>query len=176
MIVIHPYDESTRFLNLLYDKPKPDLTEENSKHEVDHLLGISKEVMILGHGTEYGLLCREGENMFGRYLIDYSHGYYLTQCTTLIGIWCNANIYAEKLGLHGLFSGMVISELSEAEDWGIKTTKEELDLENKKFASRLGGLLRDPNIRLHEIPEIFQTLDDSKTPLTKFNYENIYWI
>lgn len=43
MIVIHPYDESTRFLNLLYDKPKPDLTEENSKHEVDHLLNVSKE-------------------------------------------------------------------------------------------------------------------------------------
>lgn len=176
MIVIHPYDKSTRFLNLLYDKPKPDLTEENSKHEVDHLLNVSKEVIILGHGTEYGLLCREGENMFGRYLIDYSHRYYLTRCTTLIGIWCNANVYAEKLGLHGLFSGMVISELSEAEDWGIKTTQEEINLENEKFASRLGGLLKDPNIRLPEIPEIFQTLDDSKTPLTRFNYESIYWI
>ena len=35
MIVIHPYDKSTRFLNLLYDKPKPDLTEEESKHEVE---------------------------------------------------------------------------------------------------------------------------------------------
>ena len=36
----------------------------------------------------------------------------------VIGIWCHANLFAERFRLHDLFSGMVISEMEEAHAYG----------------------------------------------------------
>lgn len=77
--------------------------------------------------------------------------------------------------LHRLFTGMIISELSEAVAEGIETTEEEIERENHKFVSRLRSLLND-EIPLCEIPMRMLALDDIHSPLTRFNYQRIYYM
>lgn len=175
-LIIHPSDRTTAFLNVLYNQRKNiEILDYNiSNSAVRQMLQRYNSIMLLGHGTEYGLLSSYNpHNRFDRFFINPSHVNFLRN-KELICIWCNANIFGEKYDLHGLFSGMVISEMSEAIELGVETTQEELDRENKLFAERLRFCL--DNHSLHEIPEIFPTLDQSKSPLTLFNYSSIYYI
>lgn len=68
---------------------------------------------------------------------------------------------------------MIISEMDEAYWYGINTTNEELEEENQKFAERLHYCIR--NYKLNEIPIRMLEMDDKKSQLTTFNYQNIYW-
>ena len=78
-------------------------------------------------------------------------------------------------GLHGLFTGMIVSELSEALLYQVETTEEELDRENVKLAMRL-RLLLDAIIPLNEIPKRMLAMDDVHSPMTTFNYNNFYYL
>ena len=78
-------------------------------------------------------------------------------------------------GLHGLFTGMIVSELSETLLYQVETTQEELDRENVKLAMRLRSLL-DAKIPLSEIPKRMLAMDDVHSPLTTFNYNNFYYL
>lgn len=70
---------------------------------------------------------------------------------------------------------MIISEMSEAELYGIPTTSEELSNENIKLAKNLRKLLNE-DIPWYEIPEKMLSLDDSHTPLTEFNYHSFFYL
>ena len=84
-------------------------------------------------------------------------------------------MYLALEGLHGLFSGMIVSELNEALLYQVETTQEELDRENVKLALRLRTLF-DEGIPLSEIPERMLAMDDVHSPLTTFNYKNFYYL
>lgn len=180
MIVIHPNDKTTRFLKTVYAfESYVDLyTEKDSNSEIrralNHRAYPGEYIMMLGHGCEYGLFAPESENKpFGRLIINGSHVEFLRK-NICIGIWCNANLFAEKYSLHGVFSGMIISEMEEACMYGIKTTPEELESEN----DRLAGLLKDAvqNCKtLKDIPEYIKSHAPMETPLQRFNYNNIYY-
>lgn len=175
-LIIHPSDITTDFLNVLYSQRNNiELLNYNiSDSAVTNMLQRYDKLMLLGHGTEYGLLSSYNPyNTFDRFFVNASHVNYL-QNKELICIWCNANIFGEKYGLRGLFSGMIISEMSEAVELGIKTTQEELDRENKLFAERLRFCL--DNYQLCQIPDIFPTLDRTNSQLTSFNYSNIFYL
>lgn len=77
--------------------------------------------------------------------------------------------------LPSLFSGMIVSAMSEALLYQVETTQEELDRENVKLAMRLRTLL-DEDIRLSEIPERMLASDDVHSPLTTFNYQHFYYL
>ena len=101
---------------------------------------------------------------FNRLMVYHPHAYYLRKhgCN-IVAIWCNANLFAEAEKLHGLFTGMIITEMSEALLYGIETSQEELDRENVKLAKRLRFLL-DEDTALHEIPSRILALDDVHSP------------
>lgn len=90
-----------------------------------------------------------------------------------IGIWCYANVFAERYGLHGLFSGMIFSELQEAIDCNIPATKEEIDMEMERFTRRLNDCII--RFGLAETAIRMRSLDDVKSELTNFNYNNLYY-
>ena len=92
---------------------------------------------------------------------------------TCIGIWCYANKFAEKYKLHGLFSGMVISELQEAIDLEFHVTKDEIDIEMEKFTSRLKDCIE--TYGLEQTPLRMKEFDEVQTPLTTINYGNLYY-
>ena len=75
----------------------------------------------------------------------------------------------------GLFSGMVVTEMDEALAYGIETIQEELDCENIKLAKHLRFLL-DEGIPLIDVPVRMLELDDVHSPLTNFNYNNIFYL
>ena len=86
-----------------------------------------------------------------------------------------ADQFARAEGLHGLFTGMIVSELNEALLYQVETTQEELDRENVKLARRLRALL-DERVPLSEIPKRMLAMDDVHSPLTTFNYKNFHYL
>ncbi len=183
MIVIHPKDKTTVMLSALYENmPGVTLLDQSCTNveikERLHRVSSQERIMLLGHGCDRGLFSREDDERteFDRLLIHHSHAYYLRKHGgNMVAVWCNADLFARKEGLHGLFSGMIISEMSEAVLYSVSTTQEELDRENVKLAQRLRMLL-DEGTLLHEVPMRMLELDDVHSPLTEFNYKNFYYL
>ncbi len=183
MLVIHPKDRTTAMLTALYDgMPDAQLLDCTlSGKAIAHVLSHtpqSERIMLLGHGCDRGLFWREDDTKdgFDRIVVGHSHAYYLRRHGGIIvAVFCNADIFAKSEGLHGLYTGMIITEMSEAALYGIKTTQDELDRENDLFASRLRSLL-DKEVPLHHIPLRMKEMDDARTPLTTFNYNNIHYL
>ncbi len=176
MTVIHANDPTTSFLSQLYDQRedlKAHLTELSTNGAVQRAIREDDVIMMLGHGNEYGLFAKpEKSGRYCRFMITARHVQFL-RGKTCIGIWCHANLFAEHYGLHGLFSGMIISELQEAIDYHIDATKDEIDTEREQFAARLSYCMETG--ALEQIPARMQELDDVQSPLTKFNYNHLYY-
>ena len=182
MLVIHPKDKTTAMLSALYDGLEAQVVADcRSTKEIGHLLhhiSTQERIMLLGHGSDKGLFFREDDSKdeFDKVVVGHSHAYHLRKHGgNIVAVWCNADLFARAEGLHGLFSGMIVSELNEALLYQVETTQEELDRENVKLALRLRALL-DEGIPLSEIPERMLAMDDVHSPLTTFNYKNFYYL
>ncbi len=176
MTVIHATDPTTQVLSLLYQQREDVrmlITEGNTSSDVQRAIRSDDVVMMLGHGNEYGLFSKPEKNgEYRRFLITDKHVQFLRD-KSCIGIWCYANKFAEKYKLHGLFSGMIISELQEAIDLGVAATKEEIDKEMEKFTIRLKDCIE--TYGLEQTPFRMKEYDDVQSELTKFNYSNLYY-
>ena len=182
MLVIHPKDKTTAMLSALYEGLEAQVVDDNRPtKEMGHLLhhvSTQERIMLLGHGSDKGLFFREDDskNEFDKIIVGHSHRYHLyNHGSNIVAVWCNADQFARAEGLHGLFTGMIISEPSEALLYQVETTQEELDRENVKLASRLRTLL-DERIPLSVIPKRMLAMDDVRSPLTTFNYNNFYYL
>lgn len=182
MLVIHPKDKTTAMLSVLYDGLEAQVIADcRSTKEMGYLLhhvSIQERIMLLGHGSDKGLFFRkdDSKNEFDKIIVGHSHAYHLRKHGgNIVAVWCNADQFAHAEGLHGLFTGMIVSELNEALLYQVETTLEELDRENVKLARRLRALL-DERIPLSEIPKRMLAMDDVHSLLTTFNYKNFYYI
>lgn len=182
MLVIHPKDKTTAMLTALYDGLEAQVVADHrTTKEMGHLLhhvSMQERIMLLGHGSDKGLFFRadDSKDEFDKIIVGHSHAYHLRKHGgNIVAIWCNADQFARAEGLHGLFSGMIVSELNEALLYQVKTTQEELNRENVKLARRLRALI-DERIPLSEIPKRMLAMDDVHSPLTTFNYNNFYYI
>lgn len=182
MLVIHPKDKTTAMLSALYDGLEEQVVADcRSTKEMGHLLhhvSTQERIMLLGHGSGKGLFYRADDSKegFDKIIVGHPHAYHLRKHGgNIVAVWCNADQFARAEGLHGLFTGMIVSELSEALLYQVETTQEELDRENVKLARRLRALL-DARIPLSEIPKRIMAMDDVHSPLTTFNYKNFYYI
>lgn len=183
MLVIHPKDRTTAFLSALYDGVENAvvITEKISRGDLNHQLHHepkTERIMFLGHGSGKGLYWRSNDTLpgFDDVIMGHPNAYHLrNHGSNIVAIFCNADRFAIEEHLHGLFTGMIISEFSEAMEFGIATTESEIERENLKFVIRLRSLF-DEGVPLHTIPHRMLELDDSKTPLTEFNYRRIYYL
>ena len=182
MLVIHPKDKTTAMLSALYDGLEAQVVADcRSTKEMGHLLhyvSTQERIMFLGHGSDKGLFFRkdDSKDKLDKVIVSHAHAYHLRKHGgNIVAIWCNADQFARAEGLHGLFTGMIVSELNEALLYQVETTLEELDRENVKLARRLRALL-DEGIPLNEIPKRMLAMDDVHSPLTTFNYNNFYYL
>lgn len=182
MLVIHPKDRTTFMLEALYrDLDAQVITDDQPTKAIGRLLNhvsTHERVMLLGHGSDKGLFYRKDDTGpgFDRLIVSHSHGFQLRRHgANLVGIWCHADLFARSEGLHGLFSGMIITEMSEAALYGVATSQVELERENLKLAQRLRGLL-DNQTPLCEIPHRMLELDDVRSPVTCFNYAHFFYL
>lgn len=176
MTLIHANDPTTQFLSLLYEQRRDismHITESSTNSAVQRAIREADTVLMLGHGNQYGSFSvPDKDGIYRRFMVDGRYVQFLRD-KTCIGIWCYANLFAEQYYLHGLFSGMIISELQEAIDNGITTTKEEIDLDMVKFTQRLRDCIE--RYGLKDTPMRMKELDDVKSELTTFNYSNLYY-
>lgn len=176
MTIIHANDPTTEVLSLLYNSKEYNymrIDETSTNADVQNIIRADDLVIMLGHGNQYGLFSKPNKNgKYERFLITDRHVQFLRN-KTCIGIWCHADQFAEKYGLHGLFSGMIISELQEAIDYHIEATKEEIDSEMVLFTKRLKACLEGYDLK--DIPIIMGDSDYQKSELNIFNYSHLYY-
>lgn len=176
MLIIHPSDPTTDFLRTIYEGREDVrlLTGRESRKDLGSILfhlRPGERVMLLGHGSPAGLFRLEED---GEYRLYVGHSMvYALRKHPVIGIWCHADLFARKEHLHGLFSGMIVSEMSEAQDYDIACSQEDLDRENAILAERLRALF-DQDVPFQEIPSRLAAMDSARTQLTTFNYNNFY--
>lgn len=178
MLVIHPSDPSTAFLTGLYAglSDVTCLTGGESRNCLTSFLfhrPVGEPLMLLGHGTDAGLFRLDEDGEYRRY-VGRSMAYCLRK-HPIIGIWCHANLFANEMHLHGLFSGMIVSEMDEAEEYGITCTPEELARENEKFVQNLKRIL-DSGVPLFSVPAAMRSLGCRESELEWFNYNSLYYL
>jgi hypothetical protein len=180
ILVIHPNDPTTQFLTILYKDLQNvvKLDEHNSNKEIVHEIKSNKYdlIMMLGHGGEDGLYAPNGQQQFGRSIINPTHVQFLRD-KLCFGIWCNANIFADKYYLDGIFSGMVISELYEASMWNIPVKdQEELTNHTKLWTEVLHDAFHYTGMK--NIPQFMSDYVKDKKDITlleDFNFNSIYY-
>lgn len=182
MLVIHPKDRTTVMLSTLYKEQEHIIIDydcgSNRLAHVLHHVPMGERIMLLGHGSDKGLYYRKNdmEEGFDRIIVGHPHAYHLRHHgSNIIGIWCHAVEFAKAEGLHGLFSGMIISEVGEAIEYGVMTDKQRMDLSNAIMFTRLRKLL-DEGTPFQEVPTLMRKLDDEKSELTAFNYKSFYYL
>lgn len=115
-LVIHPEDDTTKFLSGIYAtlKNKTVITGGVTKIELKKYIDDSDRVIMLGHGSPMGLLAVNRFPDCNSYIIDHSIIESLRNKTNNVFIWCNADQFVHRHSLQGFYSGMFISEVVEA--------------------------------------------------------------
>lgn len=175
MLVIHPQDRSTEFLRALYEKMEGVtlLCGGESRKQLASILyhrPPGELFMLLGHGGAEGLFRKEEEEY--RCYVGRSMAFCLRR-HPVVGVWCHANLFAESVRLHGLFSGMIVSDMAEAREYGLITTEEELERENERLAQNLRDAL-DKGESFEKICNAIRSAERHESALTAFNYNSFY--
>ena len=174
MIVVHPYDPSTRMLSEIY-KGIENVTLFDSWKQRDEILKAiaaaprDEPILLLGHGCPDGLL-----DMRYGIVIGNADAELLKDRPNLVGIWCYASSYACKHGLKGFFSGMFISEPPEAFVNGVDASAKEIEDDAWNFAIRFGLLLRGGST-LEKAAAVLMDSCYMVSDLTEFNYSRLTW-
>lgn len=176
-LVIHPHDESTHFLKPIYENipDKTVITGGLSKVELNELIDSHDRVMMMGHGSPWGLFSVGKFTDAAPYIIDNTTVYLLLQKQNSVFIWCNADQFVNRHQLKGLYSGMFISEVGEAMYCGLPNTPQSVvDESNDSFASMLGNVINKP-IRdaYNEIKTKYSLLAESNA-VALYNSNRLY--
>jgi len=186
-LVIHPTDKSTTFLCPIYGQIE-DATIVNScedRHELRELVATHDQILMMGHGSPEGLW---GRGQFGRSIdhfndkpivrsnlaIDESF-VDLLKSKQLLSVWCNADDFINPNKLSGFFTGMFISEVSEAYFFKIKTNQATVDESNDLFAKLVGESINQGlNASYCYVLEEYGKLAENN-PVADYNWRRLYY-
>lgn len=163
-LVIHPDDETTAFLSAVYaDKDWTIITSNGTpKGFLKEQIKAHDRIVMMGHGTELGLLG------YMRYIID-SQWVYLLRTKVCVCIWCNANVFVERYGLNGFYTGMIISELREAVDYSVEANEDEILQSNLLFTDCVKNSIDSENMLAGMVANY-----TGETNVILFNKNNLY--
>lgn len=180
-LVIHPQDASTDFLTPIYMNLKsfPDFDDVTivrggmSKSEVDKLITEHDRIMMLGHGSPGGLFS-VGQFESQGFIINHTT-VPLLQDKECIFIWCNADRFVETHNLKGLYSGMFISETSEAAYCGLPgTPQDEVTESNDYFAKELGSVSEKSLDEIYEHIKYTYGMLAEGNAVAEYNHNRLY--
>lgn len=139
-LIIHPQDASTDFLKPIYEgiESKTVLTEGTRKQVMQEIKKHDR-IMMMGHGSPSGLF---SVGRFGGVFVIDASFVKLLKKKECVFIWCNADKFVELHDLRGLYSGMFVSEVSEASFCGFITDQNTVDESNNLFALWLGEAMK----------------------------------
>ena len=163
-LVIHPKDSTTDFLCEIYkDKNWTIINTNTSKKVLKEQIKAHDRIVMLGHGTEKGLLG------FRRFVIN-STLVYLLRDKNCVCIWCNANEFVKKYGLKGFYTGMIISEYEEAIMFCISTSPQWITESNTDFALAIKNSIDEENM-LEKVKLFYE----GNSSVVEFNRNNLYY-
>lgn len=176
-LIIHPSDYSTDFLKPIYaGLSEATVVTQGTKDEVEQLIEQHDQVIMLGHGSPWGLFSVGKFKTDNGYVIDNSLVHLLSQKQNNIYIWCNADKFVLRHQLKGFYSGMFISEVSEANYCGLPGTLQSVvDESNNYFATKLGEVLGKGSLRetYKHIKDSYRQLSESNS-IAQYNNERLY--
>ena len=177
-LIIHPQDSSTDFLKPIYTniKRKTVLSKNVSRDKLLAAVRSQDTIIMLGHGSSNGLFnvsgIGKGMLVVGESLVEELRG------KQLIAIWCNANLFIERHSLPALYSGMFISEVSEAKYCNVQGTQVMVDESNNTFAALLGRTLGEVPTDLKTVHslvgESYEELGEVNA-VAKYNSDRFYY-
>ena len=175
-LIVHPKDTTTDFLSPIYAplRNKTIVRGGVSKSEVQKLIQSHNRVIILGHGSPYGLLSKGQFPDAGLYIVDESMVISLKNKSNCMFIWCYADQFVQRHGLSGLCTGMFISELGEADYWGFEDIDKDLiDQSNYRFASLVSKYIYEPlEVLYQNLLDDYELLSKAN-PIVRFNRKRI---
>jgi hypothetical protein len=175
-LIIHPTDASTDFLKPIYANVT-DATIINSgisKTQVATLISEYDRIIMLGHGSPYGLFSIGQFHGNNGYVVDESMVPLLLD-KECISIWCNADQFMNRHQLYGFYSGMFISEVGEAMYCGLPGTEQEtVTASNDYFAELLGEVINEPLSVIHEHVIDNYGLLTEDNPVALYNHNRLY--
>lgn len=152
-LIIHPADDSTTFLDIVYApiQDKTVITGGISKSELIKLIEEHERIMMMGHGSPGGLFSCGQFGTSGGYIIDQSIVPYIRTKSDNVFIWCNADKFVDTYKLQGFYSGMFISEVGEAYYCGLPgTEQDQVDESNYGFVNILSKYINEDKNSIHE--------------------------
>ncbi len=176
-LVIHPSDPSTDMLKHVYmGKDYTVIQNPNVSPEALRQAIIAHDrIIMLGHGVPQGLIDpnvmtrRGGHSRW--YLIDDSFGKLLKTKDT-VSIWCYSDQYFLRHGIKGFHTGMIISEVKEAQYvLGHSPLTEDALWKNMVTFSKLLGECIE--LDAHGMQEYMLTHYVGDDAITQFNRENL---
>ena len=186
-LVIHPDDPSTDFLTPIYDNifQATVVTGGVSKDELKQMITYHDRVIMLGHGSPHGLfsvgMFRDDPGVVYpqrfnyAYAIDSTMVEVLNQKDNNVYIWCNADQFVNRHKLKGFYSGMFISEVSEATYCGLPgTEQDQVDQSNHYFAQLLGEAINDPLDQAYDYVLDNYGLLTEDNAVALYNYNRLY--
>jgi len=176
-LIIHPKDPSTDFLSQIYALlPNKTVVKGGiTKSELLELIEIHDRVIMLGHGSPYGLLNPGKFLNAGFFIIDESMVPALKNKNDNVYIWCNSDKFVQRHGLTGLNCGMFISEVREAKYFSFnKIDWELIDQSNERFASIVSKYINEPMDFLYQKLRCEYNLLARTNPISKFNLKRLY--
>lgn len=163
-LIIHPKDATTDFLCEIYKGKDWAIVNTNkSKKFLKEQIKTNDRIVMLGHGTEKGLLG------FGKFVID-STWVYLLRDKNCVCIWCNADKFVNKYGLKGFYTGMIVSEYEEAIMCCVDTNSQCISESNTGFALAIKNSIDDENML-----EKAKMLYKGNSSIVEFNRNNLYY-
>lgn len=164
-LVIHPDDRSTDFLKQIYEgrdftviteHKGPNLLREDFVKQVE----AHDRIIMMGHGYPGGLFMSH----INPELVS------LLREKDCVCIWCNADQFVNRYGLKGFYTGMFISEVSEARWFEIETDQANVDISNQLFTR-----LVTENIDLENPQPIIKENYVGDCDVIRYNNDRLYY-
>ena len=164
-LVLHPDNRSTRFLSEIYrDKGYTVVTRwDIGGLALMAMIETHDRILFLGHGSPCGLHGFESIFMNPKFIE-------LLQTKDAVCIWCNSDKYVIPNNIKGFYTGMFLSEVSEAKYFNIDATQDVIDHSNELFAQEMRRCLDSDNL-LTEIKDSYTGND----PVIQFNNDRLYY-
>ncbi len=176
-LIIHPEDPTTTFLSTIYAnlKNKTVIKGGITKSELRELIDSHDRVLMLGHGSTFGLLNPGQFPDTSSYIIDDSMVLPLKNKSNSIYIWCFASKFVHQHELSGLCTGMFISEVREANSYCFENIDEDLiDMSNRRFSWIISNYVNQPIEILYQKLMYEYELLARTNPIARFNLERFY--
>ena len=178
-LVIHPRDCSTAFLKKVYE----DLDNVTViTHGVDQLalrrmIDVHDRVLMMGHGSPLGLFSVGQFKGRDGLIIDDSFADQLAERDNSVFIWCHADQYVRYNRLKGFYTGMFVSELSEARICRLprEVTDDHVAESNAKFVDVVNKFSRYEPRLIHAAATREYGVLAAINPVAAYNHQRLYW-